>query len=364
MIRHFIASSEFAPSDRRIAMSVRKAAATFPRCSSFSHAFAGATLLALLACDRGYAQSQVFCNKNNTNNTISLLMQQAGACSTGNTVASKANDLKQNQQAVGNAIEGVFQIWSIFHPPKDVGNADQRDPEAEAEAAAAAKQLRINAEASDLLQQANGLADSLNNSSPDSASGPNASSAVNSLLDSPPSSDSSSSAINALLDDNTAPDPSANQTATAVAGLLDQPTTPPETDSVSNAQFVAVATQRQDPPPTAEQTAAFDDDLFGDKRVTITGSDFLRGMKKTGSAWVNSAGDLLNSHPLQSLANAMGLTPNPNADAVDAIAHSCGLAMLAGAAPNPMGGDAAAAGCGKAASMAVIGMVNDETGQQ
>lgn len=364
MISQFTPSSGFAPTDRRIAMSVPKTAATLPRCSSFSHAFAGVALLALLACDCGYAQSQVFCNKNNTNNTISLLMQQAGACSTGNTVGSNANNLKQNQQAVGNAIEGAFQIWSMFHPPKDAGNAEQGDPEAEAEAAAAANRLRINAEAYDLLQRANGLADSLNNSSPDSASGPDASSAVNSLLDSPPPSDSSSSAIDALLDDNTAPDPGADQTATAVAGLLNQPATPPENESVSNAQFVAVATQRQDPPPTAEQTAAFDDDLFGDKPVTITASDFLQGMRKTASAWVNSAGDLLNSHPLQSLAKALGLTPNPNGDAVDAIAHSCGLWMLAGMAPNPVGGDVAAAGCGKVAGMAVIGMVSDGTRPQ
>jgi hypothetical protein len=349
-------------------MFVRKAAVPLPRCSSLSHAFAGLALLALLACDGGYAQSQVFCNKNNTNNTISLLMQQAGACSTGNTVASKANNLKQNQQAVGNAIEGAVQIWSLFHPAKDAGNADQGDPEAEAEAAAAANQLRINAEASDLLERANGLADSLNNSSPDSASGPDASSAVNSLLDSAPPSDSSTSAIDALLDDNTAPDPGANQTATAIAALLNQPATPPENESVSNAQFVAVAAQSQDPPPTAEQTAAFDDDLFGDKRVTITASDFLQGMRKTATAWVNSAGDLLNSHPLQSLANGLanglGLTPNPNGDAVDAIAHSCGIYMLAGMAPNPVGGDAAAAGCGKAAGMALIGMVPDGTSPQ
>jgi hypothetical protein len=133
-----------------------------------------------------------------------------------------------------------------------------------------------------------------------------------------------------------------------------------------NPQFISAYAQVQDPPPDASQIGTLDD-LLDDKPIDPSAASLWQGMKETAISWTNSAGDLLKSHPLQSIAQSLGFSQDPNADPVQSVVHSCGVSMLKGAAPYPAGGDAAAAGCMNAVEqqgMGVVGMASDQIGTQ
>jgi hypothetical protein len=73
--------------------------------SSLSQSTLWTGILVLLTCNIVHARSEIFCNKNYTNNTIALEMQNHGACPQANPAADKItaiqNNVKVNQQTVG-----------------------------------------------------------------------------------------------------------------------------------------------------------------------------------------------------------------------------------------------------------------------
>jgi hypothetical protein len=240
---------------------------------------------------------------------------------------------------------------------------DPSEVAAQAAAAAAAAQQNTNAQAAQTLQAANSLLASMNGSS--TASAPDSTAALSSLLggDQPPGS--STAAISSLLDDNPpASTGSTNSTAT-IAGLLGSPSIPqpgPLNSVIQNPQFAGAVAQSQDPPPDPSRVANLGNDLLDDKAVDPKLSDLWQASKDNFNALKTTAGDLLHSHPIDSLAQSLGLKQDPNADPIDAAVHDCGVGMTAVALPHPAGGDAAAAVCGKSfsnAALSVLGMATD-----
>jgi hypothetical protein len=230
---------------------------------------------------------------------------------------------------------------------------------AQAAAAAAAAQQNADAQAAQTLQDANALMASLNGSS--AASAPNSTAALNSLLGGDAPSNTSSAAISSLLDDNPpASTGSANSTAT-IAGLLGSPSIPPQPAPsnivIQNQQFAGAAAQSQGPPPDPSAAANLGDELLDDKAVDPTFGDLWQASKDNFNALKTAAGDILNSHPMDSLAQSLGLKQAPSADAFDTGVHDCGVAMMAVALPHPAGGDAAAAGCYNASSHAALSIL-------
>jgi len=242
--------------------------------------------------------------------------------------------------------------------------ADPAAVAAQAAAAAAAAQQNANAQAAQTLQDANSLMASMNGTS--AASAPDSTAALSSLLGGDAPTNTSTAAISSLLGDNPpASGGPASSTAT-IAGLLGSPSIPPQPGpsnlAIQNPQFAGAAAQSQDPPPDPSKVADLGDDLLDDKAVDPTLSDLWQGMKDTTQKWSNAAGDLLHSHPIDSLAQSLGVNQNPNADPIDAAVHDCGVGMTAVALPHPAGGDAAAATCGKSFSnvaLSMLGMATD-----
>jgi hypothetical protein len=333
------------------------------------------SILVLLTSNIAHAQSEIFCNKNYTNNTIALEMQNHGACPQANPAADKLtaiqNNLKVNQQTVNSAGNAILGIVSLFGQKNSGDTPSQPDPAelaaaraARAQAQAAMTQQQLNANAADVLNQTNSLMASMNG--PSGASPPDSTAALNALLGGNAPASNSTAAISSILgDDPQAGTGSANATAT-IAGLLGSPSLPvqpaPVNPVINNPQFAAAFAQSQNPPPDPSQVANLGDDLLDDKLVDPTWSDLVQGMKDTTQKWTNAAGDLLHSHPIDSLAQSLGLTQDPNADAFDAGVHDCGVGMLAVALPHPAGGNAAVAACYNAnsrASMSVLQMATD-----
>ncbi|HEY6618950.1 MAG TPA: hypothetical protein VIY68_05340 [Steroidobacteraceae bacterium] len=235
---------------------------------------------------------------------------------------------------------------------------------AEAAAAAAAAQQNANAQAAQTLQDANALLASMNGSS--AVSAPDSTAALNSLLGGDAAASTSTATISSLLGDNPPASAGPANSTAAIAGLLGSPSIPPQPGpsnlAIQNPQFAAAFAQSQNAPPDPSQEVNLGDDLLDDKAVDPSLSDLWQGMKDTTQKWTNAAGDLLHSHPIDSLAQSLGLNQNPNADPIDSAVHDCGVGMTAVALPHPAGGDAAAASCGKSfsnAAMNVLGLATD-----
>jgi hypothetical protein len=332
-------------------------------------------ILVLLTANIVHAQSEIFCNKNYTNNTIALEMQNHGACPQANPAADKItaiqNNLKVNQQAVNSAGNAILGLVSLFGQNSSGDAPSQPDPAelaaaraARAQAQAATRQQQLNASAADVLNQTNSLMASMNGPTGTSTD-PNSTAALSFLLGGNQPSNTSTAAISSILGDNPpASTGSANSTAT-IAGLLGSPSTPsrpgPLNLAIQNPQFAAAFAQSQNPPPDPTRVANLGDDLLDDKPVDPTWNDLVQGMKDTTQKWTNAAGDLLHSHPLDSLAQSFGITQNPNADAFDAGVHDCGVGMMAVALPHPAGGDAAAMACYNASSRAGLNVLQMAT---
>jgi hypothetical protein len=186
-------------------------------------------ILVLLTSNIVHAQSEIFCNKNYTNNTIAQEMQSHGACPQANPAADKLTaiqtNLKVNQQAVNSAGNAILGLVSLFGKNSSGDAPSQPDPAelaaaqaARAEAQAAMRQQQLNASAADVLNQSNSLMASMNG--PTGAStGPNSTAALSLLLSSGQPSNSSTAAINSLLGDS-APATAPMDSTTAIAGLL------------------------------------------------------------------------------------------------------------------------------------------------
>jgi hypothetical protein len=222
-------SGALKPSDHRSLRCSRKMESAL----GFSSAglLMGLAIVVLLASSVGHAQdalSKTMCNKNNTNNTIAYLMSQTGACSPSNNAASaaaKAANLQLKQQAAGNAIQAGFQIWSLFHPPKNVDQADVPPIENPEEVERMAEAQR-QAEAAQLLNTSNEVFGDSNSNS-ESAGSPNTASTLDSLLDNGQPSSASTSAINSLLGGSTQQSTGDATATNAVNNLLGDNDTPP-----------------------------------------------------------------------------------------------------------------------------------------
>jgi hypothetical protein len=191
-----------------------------------------AGLLVVFTSNIGYAQtdewSAIVCNKNNTNNTIALQMKSIGACSPASSAAAKVAALQNNkiinQQIANNVGSVVGGLVSLFGQ-SDNNVAPAQPDQATLRAAQAAqivlRQQQLNASAADTLAQANSLMASLNGGTSGSAVAPDATAALNSLLDTQPSNDSTV-AIGALLGDSGQGAASSDPVAT-ISGLLTPP---------------------------------------------------------------------------------------------------------------------------------------------
>jgi hypothetical protein len=220
-------------------------------------------LFVLFVSSSGHAQtdewSAIVCNKNNTNNTIALEMKSIGACSPDNATAAKLtalqNNLKANQQIVNNAGSAILGLVTLFGQSDNNVAPAQPDPAARRAAQAAQLALRqqeLNAGAADTLAQANSLMASINGGASGSAVAPDATAALNSLLDTQPSN-ASTAAIGALLGDS-APATAPMDSTTAVAGLL---TPAPQGQSAPTLTAQANAPVPGDPlyqPPPMDQS--------------------------------------------------------------------------------------------------------------
>jgi hypothetical protein len=349
--------------------------------SSLSLSILWTGILVLLTSNTVHAQSEIFCNKNYTNNTIALEMQIHGACPQANPIADKINAIQNNQNVKQQIVNGAGNLAgglvSLFGQNSG-GNAPPQPDSAElaaaqaarAQAQAAMRQQQLNADAADVLNQTNSLMASMNG--PSGASPPDSTAALNALLGGNAAAGESTAAISLILDDDPQTSTGSASTTATIAGLLGSSPTPqpaPVNFVIQNPQFAAAFAQSQNPPPDPRQAANLGDDLLDDKPVDPTWSDLVQGMKDTTEKWTNAAGDLLHSHPIDSLAQSfdslkqsLGLKQDPSADTFDAGVHDCGVGMLAVALPHPAGGDAAAAACYNAnarASMSILQMATD-----
>lgn len=304
------------------------------------------------------------------------------------SAAAKMMAAEQNKlQNVDNLVNMGISLFSLFHSNNsdnsqpDANGAPTPDPAAEAAAAAAAQQQANNEEAAQWLADANAMMAST--SAPPAPAQPDPNATLDNLLDdNDQPTDSSTAAITGLLNgDDSQPDSGTSAAAPSpapdptseVSALLDGPAainsgaTPSLNPMAANPLFAGAAAQSQDPAPDSSQVDTLDNDLLGDGSDSADSVSMWDSMKETATSWANAAGDLFNSHPLQSIAQGLGLTPNPNADPIDAAIHTCGVDLMAGAGPYPVGADAGAAGCMTAIQkqgMGILGMATDQMGSQ
>ncbi len=214
-------------------------------------------LLVLLGCSVARAQAtagagEVACAFNNT--CGSGKPAPATPPAPANPAATRAaqqwnanqNNLRNNQQMINNAGDAILNVFSSNNSDtnsdtesNDSSTDNSANPSvvnnespaidyaalaaANAAAAAARQREQINSNAAQILQESQSELESTNGVNGDAAA-PNASSAVNALLDSGQPPTSSNSAINSLLGDSAQPNTGAPATATttasAVASLL------------------------------------------------------------------------------------------------------------------------------------------------
>jgi hypothetical protein len=305
--------------------------------------------------------SQAICNSG-TDRTVCTLSQLQAA-----NAAGQLNTSGGQAQAVGQLVGLGLGMLFNRHSNDSTEPAQSADDSAARQAALEAQaNLRRMAEADKTLQDSNALLASLNPAplNPSNA-GPNPNSVLDSLLDNGQPYNSSTAAINSLLDDSAPAGPAGASPTATIASLLtpatgdsSTPASEPLINSVTqNPQFRNAYSQLQDRPPDPKQVAGLNDSFLDDKVPDPSLSDIWHGMTKTATNWANSAGDLINDASWQSISSAvsskLGLTLDPNADAVQTGLHNCGISMTAGALPNPVGGDAAAVGCANAFQNAV-----------